>query len=146
MVREAVSRLLLVSVGGVLVGIRLLQRGLDGVAATASVVIQLLLSIINQYLFALLGLGLLLSAPIPLLAIFGLRHSGVFERAHALLLRQIGKQYRLASASTALRWVRSCGIISAIRASSCGPRSGSSPSWCWARWRIGWRCACWAIL
>lgn len=111
MVREAVSRLLLVSVGGELVGIRLLlQRGLDGVAATASVVIQLLLSVINQYLFALLGLGLilhqlgtmqlggriasglLLSAPIPLLAFFGLRHGRVFERAHALLLRLIGKQ------------------------------------------------------
>ncbi len=114
MVREAVSRLLLVSVGGELVGIRLLlQRGLDGAAATASVVIQLLLSIINQYLFALLGLvlilhlpgtmqlssrimlGLLLSAPIPLLAIFGLRHGRVFERAHALLLRLIGKPLQI---------------------------------------------------
>jgi len=109
-IREAVARLLpLASVGGELVGIRLaMQRGIDGARASAGIVVQLLLSIGNQLLFALLGLGLvllqpgattlaqhiglglLLSAPLPLLGLLALRHGRLFERAHRILGRVVG--------------------------------------------------------
>ncbi|MDB5972599.1 MAG: putative integral rane protein [Hydrocarboniphaga sp.] len=109
-IREAVARLLpLASIGGELVGIRLaMRRGLDGAAASASVVLQLLLSIFNQLLFALLsfalvllhpgatplaqriGLGLLISAPVPLLAALMLRRSRLFELAQRGLTRLVG--------------------------------------------------------
>jgi putative membrane protein len=108
-VREAVSRLLpLASVGGELVGIRLaLLRGLNGAAVTASVLVQVVLSVLNQYLFALLGLGLmlrqqdtmqvaigiaigiLLTTPIPFIALIGLRHGELFERAQQLLGKRL---------------------------------------------------------
>jgi len=110
-IREAVSRLLpLASVGGELVGIRLaLLRGLDGAAVTASVLMQVVLSVLNQYLFALLGLGLmlrqqgtmqlvigiamglLLTTPIPFIALIGLHRGKMFERAQNLLRKLVGK-------------------------------------------------------
>jgi putative membrane protein len=61
-VREAVNRLLPVAnVGGEIVGIRMLCRnGGDAPAIAASVVVEVLLTIISQLLFATAGLGLLL--------------------------------------------------------------------------------------
>ncbi len=108
-IREAVARLLpLAGVGGELVGIRLgMLRGLDGALVTASIVIQLLLSFVNQYLFALMGLalmlqqpgaqplvhriavGLAIAAPFPLLGMLALRNGRVFERAHGLLKKLV---------------------------------------------------------
>lgn len=105
-VREAVARLLpLASVGGELVGIRLLMlRGLGGAVATASVVVQVLLAMVNQYLFAILGvllllrrlilLGLLLSSPLALLAWLMFRHGRVFERMQSVLQRLIGDRLK----------------------------------------------------
>jgi putative membrane protein len=106
-IREAVARLLpLASVGGELIGIRLaMRRGLDGALVTASILLQLLLSIFNQLLFALLGfgllllqphatplthrigLGLLLTIPLPCLLLLALRHGRVFERVQNMLGR-----------------------------------------------------------
>ncbi|WP_428311456.1 lysylphosphatidylglycerol synthase domain-containing protein [Hydrocarboniphaga sp.] len=123
-IREAFARLLpLASVGGELIGIRLaMRRGLDGAAVTAGIVLQLLLAIGNQLLFALLGfgllllqpgasplahrigVGLLLGAPLPLVLLLGLRHGRLFERGQRLLNRIVGDglQRRLALDGAAL--------------------------------------------
>ena len=99
-VREAVNRLLPVAnVGGEIVGIRMLCRnGGDAPAIAASVVAEVLLTIVSQLLFAAAGLGLLLhltgrramasdllfgvGAVLPLLAaLYMLLHRGsIFER------------------------------------------------------------------
>lgn len=109
-VREGVARLMpLASVGGELIGVRLLLlRGFDGAVATASVVAQMLVSLLNQYLFAVLGvllmlglgadahfgrlvlLGLLLSLPLPAAAWLLLHHGRPFERVEGLLQRFVG--------------------------------------------------------
>jgi len=64
-VREAVNRLLPVAgVGGELVGIRLLvRRGLEPAAVAASVVTEVVLTLVSLALFAALGLALLAAAP-----------------------------------------------------------------------------------
>ena len=61
-IREAINRLLPVAnVGGELVGIRLLSRdGISGATATSSVIVEMLLNILAQYLLFDLGLALLL--------------------------------------------------------------------------------------
>src|ERR1700722_4239837 len=64
-VREAVGVLLPVArVGGEVVGARLLvRRGLTGTAAGASVVVELMLTVVAQLLFAIIGFVLLLGYP-----------------------------------------------------------------------------------
>jgi putative membrane protein len=99
-VRQAVNGLLPVAnIGGELVGIRLLMRqGVDGTWAAASVIVEVLLTIVDQYLFVALGvicllqitgamrlsielmLGLAASAPVIALLIALLRHGSAFER------------------------------------------------------------------
>jgi putative membrane protein len=99
-VRQAVNGLLPVAnIGGELVGIRLLTRsGVDGTWAAASVIVEVLLTVVGQYLFVALGvlfllqitqavqltsqllLGLAASAPVIALLIVLLRHGSVFER------------------------------------------------------------------
>ena len=61
-VRQAVNGLLPVAnIGGELVGIRLLTRqGVDGTWAAASVIVEVLLTIVGQYLFVALGVMCLL--------------------------------------------------------------------------------------
>jgi hypothetical protein len=61
-VRQAVNGLLPVAnIGGELVGIRLLARtGVDGTWAAASVIVEVLLTVIGQYLFVVLGVAFLL--------------------------------------------------------------------------------------
>ena len=56
-IREAINRLLPVAnVGGEIVGVRLLaQQGMDIMAAAASVIVEVLLNLISQYLFLVLG-------------------------------------------------------------------------------------------
>jgi putative membrane protein len=103
-VRQAVNGLLPVAnIGGELVGIRLLARsGVDGPQAAASVIVEVLLTIVGQYLFVALGvifllqithtvrltnellLGLAASAPVIALLIALLRHGSVFERLQRL--------------------------------------------------------------
>jgi putative membrane protein len=99
-VREAVDRLLPVaSIGGGIVGVRLMQwRGLPVVAVAASVIVEILLTLGALYLFAVLGVillrgfmaeghplphilpTLLLSLLIPTLTAVLLRYGSVFER------------------------------------------------------------------
>jgi len=103
-VRQAVNGLLPVAnVGGELVGIRLLTRsGVDGTWAAASVIVEVLLTLVGQYLFVALGvlfllqftqamhlttellLGLIASAPVIGLLIILLRHGSIFERLQRL--------------------------------------------------------------
>ena len=60
-VRDAVDRLLPVaSVGGSVVGVRILRwRGISGAAAGATVIVEILLTLVAVYLFTALGLVLL---------------------------------------------------------------------------------------
>ncbi len=109
-VREAINRLLPVaSIGGEIVGIRLLAgRNVEGVRAAGSVVMEVLLTLVSQYLFVTLGVvlvlkathgtealdGLLLGLLIALLAIATLfaliRYGSVFERLERWAERTIG--------------------------------------------------------
>ncbi len=106
-VREAVDRLLPVAnIGGEIVGIRLLSaEGIASTAAAATVVIELLLTLVSQYLFITLGIVLALRSTHssqPLgglvlglgcgLALIGLlaallRYGSVFERLELLFQR-----------------------------------------------------------
>lgn len=99
-VRDAVDRLLPVaSVGGSLVGVRILRwRGIGGAPAAASVIIEIFLTLVVVYLFTAMGLMLLagygthndefrrvltvflLSLPVPVVALILLRNGSVFER------------------------------------------------------------------
>jgi putative membrane protein len=114
-VREAVNRLLPVaSVGGELLGIRLvMRRGLPGPEVSASVVVEVLLTLVSQYLFTALGLalmvellqhtpvgdalwlGLLASLPVPILFFLVLRHGRLFSRVERLALHLLGDDHRL---------------------------------------------------
>jgi putative membrane protein len=106
-VRQAVNGLLPVAnIGGELVGIRLLSRtGVDGTWATASVIVEVLLTVVGQYFFVALGvvfllqatqamrltnellLGLAASAPLISLMFVLLRHGSVFERLQHIAAR-----------------------------------------------------------
>lgn len=114
-IREAVSRLLPVaSVGGEIIGIRLaLLRPLPGPAVTASVVIEVLLTLVNQFLFTALGLallvtllhssdtadaliiGLVVSLPVPVALYLLLRHGSLFARMEHAILAMLGGASRL---------------------------------------------------
>jgi putative membrane protein len=106
-IRQAINRLLPVAnVGGEIVGIRLLmQRGVDGASAGASIVVELLLSLFAQYAFVaigavclyshagnaraiqLLGIGLAASLPPLILMMAIARHGRVFHRVEQLVKR-----------------------------------------------------------
>lgn len=116
-VREAVSRLLpLASVGGELIGIRLaLLRPLPGAAVAASVIVEVLLTLVNQYLFTALGLVLLLAAtqdtnllgslaiglavsiPVPIALYLLLRHGSLFAKVEKALIGMLGEDSRIAA-------------------------------------------------
>lgn len=114
-VREAVNRLLpTVSVGGELVGIHLTRLRIhDTTAVTASIVVEVMVTLFAQYLFSALGvmllliamhgggqawvilLGLALSLPVPVLFALSLRHSAIFERLEGAAKRLFGADHRL---------------------------------------------------
>lgn len=114
-VREAVTRLLpSVGVGGEVVGIRLAALRLaDTSAVTATIIVEVLLTLVVQYVFSALGIvlilhatqsvnsawvmmtGLLLSLPVPIAVVWLLRHGTVFERLEALVRRLFGDASRL---------------------------------------------------
>lgn len=116
-IREAINRLLPVaSVGGELVGIRLvLLRKLSGSAVAASVIAEVLLTIVSQYLFTTLGLvllvtllhgtkttsamfvGLAATLPVPAFLYFALKRGALFTRIEHFLLSLVGGESRLAS-------------------------------------------------
>lgn len=109
-VREAVNRLLpTANVGGEIVGIRLTKwRVADGAAVTASIIIEVLLTLVNQYVFTALGIvllvaatqateqtwtvlaGLALSLPLPILLGALLRYGKVFERMEKFVEGMLG--------------------------------------------------------
>jgi putative membrane protein len=109
-VREAVNRLLpAVGVGGEVVGVRLVRTRLpDTAAIAASVIVEVLLTIVVLYLFCGLGVVLMariaagmpqvwviaaslaLSLPLPLLAWWLLRHGAPFQRLERWSLRLLG--------------------------------------------------------
>ena len=111
-VREGINRLLpAANIGGELVGIRLLaERGVDGVLAAASVTTEVVLTIVSQYVFVLIGvlcllrltdtvqfaddvlIGLAASLPIVVLLAVLLRYGSVFERMERLAVRLLGEQ------------------------------------------------------
>jgi putative membrane protein len=106
-IRQAINRLLPVAnVGGEIVGIRLLvQQGVDGAAAGASIVVELMLSLLAQYVFAAIGvvclycridnaravealvIGLAAGLPPLLLVIVIVRNGRVFHRVEQLAKR-----------------------------------------------------------
>ncbi|MDN0076233.1 lysylphosphatidylglycerol synthase domain-containing protein [Crenobacter sp. SG2303] len=116
-VREAVNRLLpTANVGGELVGIRLTRlRVPDVTAVTASIVVEVMVTLFTQYLFSALGVlmllaamqagahgwviltGLLLSLPVPVLFALSLRHSALFERLEGAAHRLFGEDHRIAA-------------------------------------------------
>ncbi len=109
-VREAIDRLLPVaSVGGGVAGVRLLRwRGLGRVAVSATVIIEIVLTLIVSYAFTALGLLLLLdrraageqyhrlllafliSLPVPAGTVLLLRYGSVFERLQKFLSPLVG--------------------------------------------------------
>ncbi|WP_266181867.1 flippase-like domain-containing protein [Dyella humicola] len=109
-VREACNRLLPVAnIGGEIVGIRLVKwRGLGGAVVAASVVIEVLLTLVSQYIFAALGIlmligltrhigtlnsvigGLVASLPLPIVLIYLLRHGQLFSRLEAFVEKTMG--------------------------------------------------------
>jgi putative membrane protein len=116
-VREAVDRLLPVaSLGGGVVGVRLVSwRGLPKVKVSASIIVEILLTLITLYLFGvlatliLLGTGaggshrdvilvLALSLPIPLGSSLLLRYGSVFQRLQRFVRPMVG----LSGADTAV--------------------------------------------
>jgi putative membrane protein len=115
-VREAVNRLLPVAnVGGEVVGVRLAGlRIADTAGVAASVVVEVLLTIVVLYVFCGLGAvlmlrlaagpgavgivvaSLLLSLPLPVLSWWLLRHGAPFARLEQWTLRLLGPQTRVA--------------------------------------------------
>ena len=114
-VREAVSRLLpSAGIGGEIVGIRLSRLRLSNtLAVTASVAVEVLLTVAAQYVFCALGVvllmsaadrgdaaatvlaGLALSLPIPLLFALSLRYGALFERFERIAKRLLGDDHKL---------------------------------------------------
>ena len=109
-VREAINRLLPVAnVGGDLIGIRLLTlRGVRGPVAAASVIVEVLLTLISQYAFVALGVFCLLrvtspfnvsdllvtlAVALPVIVGIGLlfRYGSLFERGGRLIERLFGQ-------------------------------------------------------
>ncbi len=108
-VREAVDRLLPVaSVGGGVVGVRLMRRrGLAAVPVSATVIVEILLTLITLYIFGALATLILLhsgansnhrdviavlafSLPIPLGSLLLLRYGSVFARLERFLGPMVG--------------------------------------------------------
>ena len=114
-VREAVSRLLpSVGVGGELVGIRLARwRVHDASGVSASVIVEVLVTIAVQYAFSALGLvlivaataqtgvlktvglALLLSLPFPLIAFALIRRGGIFHAIERWAAHLLGDTHPL---------------------------------------------------
>ena len=127
-VREAVDRLLPVaSVGGGVVGVRLMRwRGLDLASVSATVVVEIVLTLIVSYVFAAVGLvllielratgapyhrlllGLLVSLPVPVLTVMLLRHGSVFARLQKFLRPLVGAGAMSDGAASLDQELRAC--------------------------------------
>jgi putative membrane protein len=111
-IREAINRLLPVAnIGGELIGIQLLARqGTSGTTAASSVIVEMLLNIVAQYLFLILGVACLLNVtgntqamggllialagglPVALLLIWSFRTGGLFRILRKLTAGVLGPQ------------------------------------------------------
>jgi len=162
-VREAFNRLLPVAnIGGEFVGIRLLaRRGVAGVDAAASVVVETLLTLISQYLYVALGLaclmsldgpaglaggiliGLATSLPVVGLLIALSRYGSMFGRLQSLAERLLGERaqalgflgesVRLDAAIRALYASRR-RLATAVACQVLGLVAGASETWIALRW------------
>jgi putative membrane protein len=114
-VREAVNRLLpVVGIGGEVIGIRLAQwRIADGSFVSASVIVEVLVTLAVQYAFSAIGvvlivasaqsagawqaitLGLALSLPLPAAAIAFVRRGGIFHAIERWTKRLFGESHPL---------------------------------------------------
>jgi putative membrane protein len=121
-VREAIDRLLPVaSVGGGVAAVRLLRwRGLGTVPVAATVIVEILLTVIVLYTFTALGLlllfsqgagiyqlhrvliGFLCSLPVPIATVALLRYGSIFTRLQSALGRWVGLGVAVDSAAYAL--------------------------------------------
>jgi putative membrane protein len=162
-IREAINRLLPVAnVGGELVGIRLLVRqGVSGTTATTSVIVEMLLNLVAQYLFLELGLAFLLritgsvratgalliavAGPLPLLLllIWLLRSGTLFRTVEKLGARMLNSKTerfsalsKLAQLDTAIRRLASAHkrLALAIVWQLAGLIAGCSETWLALRW------------
>lgn len=127
-VREAIDRLLPVaSVGGSVVGVRLLRwRGLATAPVSATVIVEIVLTLIVSYAFTALGLLLLielnatgehyrgfliafvLSLPAPAVTVLLLRYGSVFERVQKFLRPLVGQTAMSEGAASLDQELRAC--------------------------------------
>jgi putative membrane protein len=127
-VREAIDRLLPVaSVGGGVAGVRLMRwRGLGAAPVGATIIVEIVLTLIVSYAFTALGIFLLIeqhvsggqyrrlllafivSLPVPVITVILLRHGSVFARLQKFLRPLVGET-ALADAALSLdRELRAC--------------------------------------
>jgi len=127
-VREGIDRLLPVaSVGGGVAGVRLMRwRGLAGTAVSATVILEIVLTLIVSYAFTALGLILLLtlgsgaeqfrrvflafglSLPVPVLTLLLLRYGAIFQKLQRFLSPLVGAHALSEGASSLDRELREC--------------------------------------
>jgi putative membrane protein len=127
-VREAIDRLLPVaSVGGGVVGVRLLRwRGIGAVPISATVIVEIVLTLIVSYAFTAVGLILLLemsatgaqyrrfllafliSLPAPAATVLLLRYGSVFARLERFLAPLVGESALSEGAASLDRELRAC--------------------------------------
>jgi putative membrane protein len=125
-VREAIDRLLPVaSVGGSVAGVRLLRwRHVPAAPVSASVIVEILLTVCVLYLFTAVGLfllfnlhaagqdyrrvlvGFLFGLPVPIAAVLLLRYGSVFARLQRLLRPLVGQGTLSAGAAALDRELR----------------------------------------
>ena len=127
-VREAVDRLLPVaSVGGGVVGIRLLRwRGLAAAPVGATVIVEIVMTLVVMYLFTALGLLLLLelsasgqeyrrlllvfllSLPVPVVTVLLLRYGSAFQHLQRFLRPLVGENPMSGQAALLDHELRAC--------------------------------------
>lgn len=161
-IREGINRLLpAANIGGELIGIRLLAgTGIDGVAAAASVTTEVVLTVISQYVFVMIGvlcllrltdtvqfaddvlIGLAASLPLVVLLAVLLRYGSIFERMERLAVRVLGEQTlsflagQSASLDAAIRELCSDPprLLTTIAWQVTGMVTGSLETWLALRW------------
>ncbi|HEY7890273.1 MAG TPA: lysylphosphatidylglycerol synthase domain-containing protein [Steroidobacteraceae bacterium] len=161
-IRESINRLLpAANIGGELVGIRLLtESGVDGIVAAATVTTEVVLTIVSQYVFVMLGvlcllrltdtvrfaddvlIGLAASLPLVVLLAALLRYGSVFERLERLAVRLLGAQApsflagQSAHLDAAIREL--CGeplrLLTTLAWQVTGMVAGSLETWLALRW------------
>jgi putative membrane protein len=127
-VREAVDRLLPVaSVGGSVVGIRMVRwRGLAAAPVAATVIVEIVLTLIALYLFTAVGLlmllelgaagreyhrlllAFLLTLPVPVVSALLLRYGSAFGRLQRFLRPLVGESAMSEQAAALDRELRAC--------------------------------------